>query len=83
MASTSALSRRAVDGMVASGAAGEAAAAAEFAEKKYVWLPDKAAGYLSAWVVREEDGGETSVCSLADGSVSGALQLLPPRERCG
>lgn len=51
------------------GAAGDAAAAAEFAAKRYVWIPDKEAGYLSAWVVREEDGGEISVCSLLDGQV--------------
>ncbi|PWN52978.1 hypothetical protein IE53DRAFT_373275 [Violaceomyces palustris] len=50
-------------------AAADAAAAAEFAEKKYVWIPDKEAGYLSAWVVREEDGGDTSVCSLSDGQM--------------
>lgn len=51
------------------GAAGDAAAAAEFAAKKYVWIPDKEAGYLSAWVVKEEDGGEISVCSMNDGQV--------------
>lgn len=60
--------------LAAGNAAGDAAAAAEFGEKKYVWIPDKAAGYLSAWVVREEDSGETSVCSLADGSVSDLLR---------
>lgn len=52
------------------GAAGDAAAAAEFAAKKYVWIPDREGGYLSAWVVKEEDGGEMSVCSLTDGQVS-------------
>jgi len=57
------------------GAAGDAAAAAEFAAKKYVWIPDKEAGYLSAWVVREEDGGEISVCSLLDGQVSVMVSL--------
>lgn len=60
---TSALSRP-------SNAAGDAAAAAEFAEKKYVWIPDKDNGYLAAWVVREEQEGEISVCSLTDGQVS-------------
>ncbi|KAK0538955.1 class II myosin [Tilletia horrida] len=49
--------------------AADAAAAAEFAEKKWVWLPDKDAGYLPAWVVREQDNGETSVCNLSDGQV--------------
>lgn len=53
-----------------SNAAGDAAAAAEFAEKKYVWIPDKQDGYLAAWVVREEQEGEISVCSLTDGQVS-------------
>lgn len=56
------------------GAAGDAAAAAEFAAKRYVWIPDKEAGYLSAWVVQEEDGGEMSVCSLSDGQVSNAYE---------
>ncbi|UZJ52638.1 hypothetical protein CBS101457_001958 [Exobasidium rhododendri] len=51
------------------GAAGDAALAAEFAAKKYVWIPDKEAGYLSAWVVKEEDEGEISVCSLTDGQI--------------
>ncbi|PWN46171.1 hypothetical protein IE81DRAFT_86032 [Ceraceosorus guamensis] len=54
--------------MASTAAASDAAAAAEFASRRYVWIPDKAAGYLSAWVVREESNGETSVCSLADGS---------------
>lgn len=54
----------------AGGAAADAAAAAEFASKKYVWIPDKDSGYLSAWVVREEEGGDVSVCSLSDGQVS-------------
>ncbi|KAE8226689.1 hypothetical protein CF319_g739 [Tilletia indica] len=49
--------------------AADAAAAAEFAEKKWVWIVDKEAGYLPAWVVREEDHGETSVCNLSDGQV--------------
>ncbi|KAK0549106.1 class II myosin [Tilletia horrida] len=49
--------------------AADAAAAAEFAEKKWVWLPDKDAGYLPAWVVREEDNGDTSVCNLSDGQI--------------
>ncbi|PWN92199.1 hypothetical protein FA10DRAFT_250506 [Acaromyces ingoldii] len=51
------------------GAAADAAAAAEFASKKYVWIPDKDSGYLSAWVVREEEGGDVSVCSLSDGQM--------------
>lgn len=59
------------------GAAGDAAAAAEFAAKKYVWIPDKEAGYLSAWVIKEEDGGEISVCSLTDGQVR-SLAFLEP-----
>lgn len=58
------------------GAAADAAAAAEFASKKYVWIPDKDSGYLSAWVVREEEGGDVSVCSLSDGQVSSPLLLL-------
>ncbi|CAD6910753.1 unnamed protein product [Tilletia controversa] len=49
--------------------AADAAAAAEFAEKKWVWIPDKDAGYLPAWVIREEDEGETSVCNLSDGQL--------------
>lgn len=58
------------------GAAADAAAAAEFASKKYVWIPDKDSGYLSAWVVREEEDGDVSVCSLSDGQVSLAYLLL-------
>jgi len=53
-----------------SNAAGDAAAAAEFAEKKYVWIPDKDNGYLAAWVIREEEDGDKSLCSLTDGQVS-------------
>lgn len=52
------------------GAAVDAAAQAEFNEKKWVWVPDAATGYLAGWVVKEEDGGETSVVSLSDGQVS-------------
>ncbi|EPQ25836.1 uncharacterized protein PFL1_06511 [Pseudozyma flocculosa PF-1] len=48
--------------------ASDAASAAEFASKKYVWVPDPHAGYLSAWIIKEEDGGDTSVCALQDGS---------------
>ncbi|KAN0065099.1 class II myosin [Thecaphora frezii] len=48
--------------------ASDAASAAEFAAKKYVWVPDPQAGYLSAWIVKEEDAGETSVCALQDGT---------------
>lgn len=50
-------------------AAADAAAAAEFAAKKWVWIPDREAGYLQAWVVNEENGGESSICSLSDGQV--------------
>lgn len=46
--------------------ASDAASAAEFASKKYVWIPDSAAGYLSAWVIKEE--GDQSLCALQDGS---------------
>ncbi|ETS59972.1 hypothetical protein PaG_05959 [Moesziomyces aphidis] len=48
--------------------ASDAASAAEFASKKYVWIPDPALGYVSGWVIKEQDGGETSVCALQDGS---------------
>lgn len=50
-------------------AAADAAAAAEFAAKKWVWIPDREAGYLPAWVVSEDNSGETSQCSLSDGQV--------------
>lgn len=52
--------------------AADAAAAAEFASKKYVWVPDKEQGYVSGWVVREEEGGAVSIVSLTaggDGSI--------------
>ncbi|GAC99062.1 hypothetical protein PHSY_006659 [Pseudozyma hubeiensis SY62] len=46
--------------------ASDAASAAEFAAKKYVWIPDPNVGYLSAWVIKEE--GDQSLCALQDGS---------------
>ncbi|EST04971.1 Myosin, N-terminal, SH3-like protein [Kalmanozyma brasiliensis GHG001] len=46
--------------------ASDAASAAEFASKKYVWIPDANVGYVSAWVIKEE--GEHSLCALQDGS---------------
>ncbi|KAJ1023959.1 hypothetical protein NDA13_004791 [Ustilago tritici] len=46
--------------------ASDAASAAEFASKKYVWIPDPNAGYFSAWVVKEQ--GESSLCALQDGT---------------
>lgn len=49
-------------------AASDAASAAEFAAKKYVWIPDAHAGYLAAWVVKEETNGESSICALQDGA---------------
>ncbi|CAO1620791.1 unnamed protein product [Sympodiomycopsis kandeliae] len=52
----------------ASSSAAEAAAAAEFASKKYVWIPDKEAGYLSAWVVSEDAKGEQVTVALPDGT---------------
>ncbi|PWZ00223.1 LOW QUALITY PROTEIN: hypothetical protein BCV70DRAFT_226818 [Testicularia cyperi] len=48
-------------------AASDAASAAEFASKKYVWIPDPQAGYVAGWVIKEENGGEISICSLQDG----------------
>lgn len=47
--------------------AAEAAAAAEFASKKYVWIPDRDAGYLSAWIVNEDEKSESVTVSLQDG----------------
>ncbi|KAJ1018874.1 hypothetical protein NDA16_004677 [Ustilago loliicola] len=46
--------------------ASDAASAAEFASKKYVWIPDPNVGYISGWVIKEE--GESSLCALQDGS---------------
>jgi myosin protein heavy chain len=41
-----------------------AAAAAEFNEKRWVWVPDDKEGYLAGWVVREEDDiGEVFMAS--------------------
>lgn len=65
--------------------AAEAAAAAEFASKKYVWVPDKDAGYRSAWVVSEDnkDAEETTV-AFEDGtqkkvSLGDLSRQNPPR----
>ena len=46
--------------------ASDAASAAEFASKKYVWIPDPNVGYVSAWVIKEE--ADASLCALQDGS---------------
>lgn len=71
-ASTSALPRgnssRNVAAKGASASAAEAAAAAEFASKKYVWIPDKEAGYLSAWIVSEDPSRDDVTVSLSDGT---------------
>lgn len=52
--------------------AAEAAAAAEFASKKYVWIPDRDVGYLSAWVVKENESGSDAndevTVALEDGN---------------
>ncbi|KAH0447906.1 hypothetical protein IEQ34_023261 [Dendrobium chrysotoxum] len=56
-----------VGGLPRPGAAADAAAAAEFAAKKWVWIPDGKEGYLQAFVVQEEQNGEISICSLTDG----------------
>lgn len=53
-----------------SSSAAEAAAAAEFAAKKFVWIPDRDAGFLSAWVVKEDASSDTVTVALSDGSVS-------------
>ncbi|KDN45270.1 P-loop containing nucleoside triphosphate hydrolase protein [Tilletiaria anomala UBC 951] len=69
----------------ASASAADAAAAAEFASKKYVWVPDKLDGYVSGWVVREEESGNVSVVSLsADGSMKNVAtddlsKMNPPK----
>lgn len=52
----------------ASASAAEAAAAAEFASKKYVWIPDKDAGYLSAWIINDSEQGDDVTVALPDGS---------------
>ena len=45
-------------------AARAAALQAEFNEKKWVWVPDDKEGYLSGWVVKEEDDeGEVVMAS--------------------
>lgn len=44
-------------------AARAAAEQAEFNEKKWVWVPDEESGYLSGWVVQEDD--ETAEVKLA------------------
>jgi myosin heavy chain 9/10/11/14 len=42
----------------------EAAAAAEFNERKWVWVPDEKEGYLAGWVIKEEDeAGEVAMAS--------------------
>ncbi|MCO5585361.1 hypothetical protein L7F22_039294 [Adiantum nelumboides] len=73
-----------VGGLPRPGAAADAAAAAEFAAKKWVWIPDGKEGYLQAFVVREEQNGEISVCSLADGqsrqvSTDDLSKMNPPK----
>ena len=42
----------------------EAAANAEFAEKKRVWLPDVNEGYLSAWVKREFEENDKQMSEI-------------------
>lgn len=69
---------------MAGDAAADAAAAAEFAAKKWVWIPDKEAGYLQAWVVSEDQEAEMSQCSLQDGqmrtvAVDDLSKMNPPK----
>ncbi|KAJ9099993.1 hypothetical protein QFC19_005810 [Naganishia cerealis] len=49
-------------------AAADAAAQAEFNEKKWVWVPDEARGYLPGWIVNErlpaQDAESTSLTAL-------------------
>lgn len=41
----------------------DAAANAEFAEKKRVWVPDQKEGYLSGWVAKENGEEWDVVCN--------------------
>ena len=47
-------------------AAKAAALQAEFNEKKWVWVPDEREGYLSGWVVREEEDAAEVVLSTGE-----------------
>ena len=56
-------------------AARNAAAQAEFNEKKWVWVPDDKDGYLAGWVVKEEDDiGEVVMAS--GGEVRSTLAFI-------
>ena len=48
-------------------AAADAAAQAEWAAKKWVWIPDKEEGYASAML--ESESGETAVVAFENGEV--------------
>ena len=53
-----------VTGLSQAAAAAEAARAAEFNEKKWVWVPDDKEGYVAGWVHKEEDDeGEIVIAS--------------------
>ncbi|KAJ3249933.1 hypothetical protein HDU77_007263 [Chytriomyces hyalinus] len=45
----------------------DALAQAQFLDKKWVWVHDKAEGYLAGWITQEKDG-ETVVVEFQDGS---------------
>ncbi|KZO94356.1 putative nonmuscle myosin heavy chain b [Calocera viscosa TUFC12733] len=53
----------------------EAARAAEFNEKKWVWVPDEKEGYLAGWVVKEEQDEEMGEVMLAAGGEHRTLPL--------
>ncbi|KZT51923.1 putative nonmuscle myosin heavy chain b [Calocera cornea HHB12733] len=53
----------------------EAARAAEFNEKKWVWVPDEKEGYLAGWVVQEEQDEDMGEVVLAAGGEHRTLPL--------
>lgn len=53
----------------------DAAAQAEWAAKKWVWVPDEHLGYIAGWVV--EESNETSTVSCVDDKVGKRRNATP------
>ncbi|KAJ3103253.1 hypothetical protein HK100_004234, partial [Physocladia obscura] len=61
----------------------DALAQAQFAEKKWVWVHDKAEGYIPGWIV-EEENGENVVVEFQGGikrhlTVNDTEKMNPPK----
>ncbi|ANB14877.1 hypothetical protein AWJ20_2490 [Sugiyamaella lignohabitans] len=54
---------------------------AEFASKKWVWVPDETLGFIKGFIVSESDNGNTLHVRCTDDSVSIVVNLFKPMRK--